>query len=73
VEDFDESNLDFVNKEEEDLADALSPIYDQLKLARYWWILESLPQTLRYQNDDNMWSRTLQLVFFLLVYASHLS
>ena len=53
---------DFVNEEEEDLADALSPVYDQLKLARYWWILEVLPQTLRFQNDDDTWSRTLQCV-----------
>jgi hypothetical protein len=57
-EDLDEGELDFVNEEEEDLADALSPIYDQLKLAPYWWILESFPQALRYQNDDDMWSRT---------------
>jgi hypothetical protein len=31
---------DFVNEEEEDLRDALSPIYDQLLLNKGWWVLE---------------------------------
>ena len=39
----------FINEAEEDLADALSPMYDQLKLARYWWLLEMIPQTIHYQ------------------------
>ena len=43
----------FVNEAEEDLADALSPIYDQLKLAKYWWILELIPQTIKYQSGRN--------------------
>lgn len=43
----------FVNEELEDLADATSPMYDQLRLARVWWILEVIPQMLHYQNDDN--------------------
>ena len=41
----------FVNEAEEDLADALSPMYDQLKLAKYWWILEMIPQKIRYQSS----------------------
>jgi len=40
----------FINEGEEDLADALSPIYDQLKIAKYWWILEWLPQKIKYQS-----------------------
>ena len=40
----------FVNEAEEDLADALSPIYDQLSLAKYWWFLEWIPQTIKYQD-----------------------
>jgi hypothetical protein len=27
----------------EELQDALSPIYDQLKMVRFWWLLEVLP------------------------------
>jgi len=51
----------FVNEAEEDLADALSPIYDQLGVlsAFYWWILEWIPQRVYYQSDttDLMVSR----------------
>ena len=43
----------FVNEAEEDLADALAPMYDQLKLAKYWWILEMIPQTVKYQSGHN--------------------
>jgi len=43
----------FINEEEEELRDALSPKYDQLKLARLWWILEILPVSMRYQRSDN--------------------
>jgi hypothetical protein len=43
----------FVNEAEEDLADALSPMYDQLKLAKYWWILEMIPQKIKYRNGRN--------------------
>jgi len=43
------------SEEEEELHDALSPIYDQLKLKKAWWILEILPMQLRYQRGDNQW------------------
>ena len=43
----------FLNEAEEDLADALSPIYDQLDLAKYWWILEMIPQKIKYQSGLN--------------------
>src|SRR5712675_2179189 len=33
----------FKTEEEEEVADALSKIYDQLRLSRAWWILEVLP------------------------------
>jgi len=42
-------------EEEEELKDALSPIHDQLKLRRAWWILECLPQKIRYQRGDKRW------------------
>jgi len=41
----------FVNENEEDLADALSPMYDQLKKKMYWWILEWIPQAIKYQSS----------------------
>ena len=40
----------FVNEAEED---ALSPIYDQLRLAKHWWILEMIPQKIKYQSGRN--------------------
>lgn len=43
----------FVSEEHEDLADATSPIYDQLSLARAWWVLEAIPQKLHYQDDND--------------------
>jgi hypothetical protein len=45
-------NEPFVSEEEEDLLDALTPIYDQLKMAKGWWVLEVLPYRHRYQTDD---------------------
>lgn len=43
----------FVNEEQEDLADALCPVYDQLQISMPWWILEVIPQKLHYQRDDD--------------------
>jgi hypothetical protein len=43
----------FVNEEQEDLADAVCPIYDQLAMKWWWWILEVFPQKLHYQRDDD--------------------
>ncbi|KAJ7245358.1 hypothetical protein B0H12DRAFT_1127613 [Mycena haematopus] len=42
-------------EEEEDLRDALQPIYDQLALKPLWWILEVIPLTFRYQRRDDQW------------------
>ena len=42
-------------EEEEELKDALSPAYDQLKIKKVWWALEILPMQLRYQRGDNQW------------------
>ncbi|KAG5732645.1 hypothetical protein E4T56_gene16747 [Termitomyces sp. T112] len=50
---------DFVSEEEEDLADALSPINDMLKIAKTWWLLEYMPQKIKYQGDDDIWVRKL--------------
>ncbi|KAF9225174.1 hypothetical protein BS17DRAFT_730406 [Gyrodon lividus] len=52
----------FLTEEDEDLADALCPTYDQLKLAPYWWILEVIPQKLHYQrSEDNEWAKDIVL------------
>lgn len=52
----DTEDTDFSSEEQEDLADALSPIHDRLKMTPIWWILEGLPQQLCYQRDkDNAW------------------
>lgn len=43
-------------EEEADLKDALAPIYDQLGLAWFWWLLELLPVKHRFQDsDDDKW------------------
>ncbi|KAF8881859.1 hypothetical protein BD779DRAFT_1544475 [Infundibulicybe gibba] len=43
-------------EEELDLQDALSPIYDQLSLAWFWWLLELFPMKHRYQKTDDSWA-----------------
>jgi len=48
-----------LTEEEEDLADVLSPINDELARSKSWWLLEILPLTQRYQKKDGTWgSRT---------------
>jgi hypothetical protein len=50
---------DFVNEEEEDLADALSDANDMLNISKSWWILEYVPQKIRFQKDDDSWVKKL--------------
>lgn len=45
-----------MTEQEIELRDALSPIYDQLVLAPFWWLLEFLPLRHRYQKEDNSWT-----------------
>ncbi|KAJ7174136.1 hypothetical protein C8R43DRAFT_943752 [Mycena crocata] len=49
-------------EEEEDLKDALAPIYDQLKLKPFWWILEVVPFKFRYQrrHEGDQWSSDIR-------------
>jgi hypothetical protein len=42
-----------------DLKDSMSPVYDQLKLAPFWWMLEFLPAKHRYQRADGTWAAWL--------------
>lgn len=46
-------------EEEHELYDAMSPVYDQLDLAWFWWFLELLPVKQRYQKSDNTWETAL--------------
>jgi hypothetical protein len=60
----------FVNEAEEDIADALSPMYDQLKLAKHWWILEMVPQKIKYQSgrNDLMVTEIKYVLFFSFLF-----
>ncbi|PBK84150.1 hypothetical protein ARMGADRAFT_943805 [Armillaria gallica] len=42
-------------EEEEELRDALSLMYDQLKLSKSWWILELVPLEFRQQMENGKW------------------
>lgn len=53
-----------LTEEEEDLEDALSPMYDQLSLGKWWWVLEVLPLRHRVQQEDATWKREVTYVPF---------
>ena len=53
----------FVSEEEEDMLDALAPMFDQLKLAKGWWALECIPSRLRYQNEHDKWKTQTKYAF----------
>jgi hypothetical protein len=63
----------FKTEEDEELVDALCPIYDQLKLAKAWWILEILPLRHRAQNRKGFcWKPYWQYVLSLyLLHVTH--
>ncbi|KAG5340142.1 hypothetical protein E4T56_gene19446 [Termitomyces sp. T112] len=48
--------LNMMSEEEHELHDAMSPIYDQLSLAPFWWLLELFPIEQRYQKGNKSWS-----------------
>ena len=50
-------------EEEEELQDAISPRYDQLRLAKLWWILEIMPFFHVRQDDKDEWKRHFRYVF----------
>ncbi|KDN37486.1 hypothetical protein RSAG8_10148, partial [Rhizoctonia solani AG-8 WAC10335] len=47
----------FINEEVEDFKDALSPIYDQLSLNWWWWILEFYPIKQVWRKKEKGWRR----------------
>jgi len=56
----------FKTEEEEELADALCPHFDQLKLSKSWWILEIMPMRHRKQSrHDASWVPYWLYVFSL--------
>ncbi|KAG6880142.1 hypothetical protein C0992_005226 [Termitomyces sp. T32_za158] len=44
-----------MSEEEHELRDAMSPIYDQLSVSPFWWLLELFPIKHRYQKGDASW------------------
>jgi len=44
-----------LTEEEEDLADALSPINDELARSKGWWFLEIIPMKQYHQKKDGTW------------------
>jgi hypothetical protein len=45
--------------------DAISPIFDYLKLAKMWWILEVFPTKGKMQVDDGEWQDHYLCVYSL--------
>jgi hypothetical protein len=65
----------FVSEEIEELADSISPIYDQLKLSWAWWIIEYLPMRHHVQRRQDLspkpyWSYVLFFNVFLYLFHS---
>lgn len=55
-----------LTEETEEFEDARSPIHDELKIAKAWWILELLPMRFREQilrDDHYKWKRHWKYVF----------
>ncbi|KAI4528359.1 hypothetical protein K525DRAFT_230961 [Schizophyllum commune Loenen D] len=51
-----DGELLYGNEEEEELKDALSPKYDQLRICKAWYLLELLPIKIRKQNEQGEWT-----------------
>ncbi|KAF8066486.1 hypothetical protein FPV67DRAFT_1781048 [Lyophyllum atratum] len=46
-----------MSEEDHELHDAMSPIYDQLSLAWFWWLLELIPMKQHFQkSEDDSWA-----------------
>lgn len=52
----------YESEELEDLSDALSPLYDQLRIGLHWWMLELIPQKQQYQKEDGTWVKNIGYV-----------
>jgi len=49
-----------LTEEEEDLADALSPINDQLSLSPVWWLLELVPMRQKCMKRNGTWGKQMK-------------
>ena len=49
-----------LTEEEEDLADVLSKINDELASSRVWWLLEILPMKQLHQKKDGTWDHRIR-------------
>ena len=55
----------FKSEEHEELLDTLSPMYDQLKLLKAWWVLEVIPLSHLVQDRKGLsWKCVRRYVFF---------
>ena len=54
-----------LTEEEEDLADALSPINDQLSLSPVWWLLELVPMRQKRLRKDGTWGTQMMSGSFM--------
>jgi len=63
------------SEEVEELEDALSPVYDQLSIKKWWWrILEYWPIRQRYQKANGIWVSELRfLSVFRLSFLDRIS
>ncbi|KAJ7053865.1 hypothetical protein C8F01DRAFT_503659 [Mycena amicta] len=57
-----ERTHDFISEEDEDLLDAMCPINDELQRVRAWWVLELIPQQLRFQDHKRGGSLMKKLI-----------
>jgi hypothetical protein len=63
-----------LTEESEELEDVRTPIHDQLKIAKAWWILEVIPMRIREQilrNDHYLWKHFWKYVFALGLFLGH--
>lgn len=65
-----------LTEESEELEDVRTPMYDQLKIRKAWWILELIPIRLSEQilmHDHYLWKHHWEYVFVLctIFYHSH--
>ncbi len=49
-----------------DAVDALQPLHDALQYQKLWWILEILPMSYTWQDDDGVWHSHFGYVFIVL-------
>jgi hypothetical protein len=59
---------DVVMEELEELEDALTPIFDQLEIKKFWWLLEYLPAKQAWQDNNGRWQSAYRFVIIQTVH-----